>query len=122
MEYRAFTLRKKYKPVIDNWIDILRSGDYKQATGQLYDGVGYCCLGVYCTTLLDGLEYLEHHGAEGFVCDGLFIEHDNAVPKLLGQGDLTEYLGALNDGDIVGIPKHSFNKIADYLEKYIKYE
>lgn len=34
--------------LIDQWIAALRSGDYAQATGQLYDpkADGYCCLGV----------------------------------------------------------------------------
>lgn len=30
------------------WVAALRSGDYEQGTGQLYDGLGYCCLGVGC--------------------------------------------------------------------------
>lgn len=28
------------------WIEALRSGEYKQCRGTLYDGTGYCCLGV----------------------------------------------------------------------------
>lgn len=36
-----------------DWIKNLRSGEFKQARGQLYDPDegGYCCLGVLCRTL-----------------------------------------------------------------------
>lgn len=30
------------------WIEALESGEYKQTKNFLYDGVGYCCLGVAC--------------------------------------------------------------------------
>jgi hypothetical protein len=30
------------------WCAALRSGDYQQARKALYDGEGYCCLGVLC--------------------------------------------------------------------------
>jgi hypothetical protein len=37
-----------HKERIKKWVDTLRSGDYKQGTGQLYDNGYYCCLGVAC--------------------------------------------------------------------------
>lgn len=30
------------------WLDALRSGEYKQTTGNLQDSNGFCCLGVLC--------------------------------------------------------------------------
>jgi hypothetical protein len=30
----------------DAWIDALRSGDYKQASGRLETPEGFCCMGV----------------------------------------------------------------------------
>lgn len=30
------------------WVEALRSGKYEQTKGHLYDGKGYCCLGVAC--------------------------------------------------------------------------
>lgn len=30
----------------ERWIRALRSGRYKQSQGRLYDGEGFCCLGV----------------------------------------------------------------------------
>lgn len=32
----------------DRWTAALRSGEYGQARHALYDGEGYCCLGVLC--------------------------------------------------------------------------
>jgi hypothetical protein len=37
--------------IADKWIAALLSGEYKQAKGKLYDGEGYCCLGVLCKVL-----------------------------------------------------------------------
>lgn len=31
----------------DRWLPLLRGGELKQSTGRLFDGFGYCCLGVY---------------------------------------------------------------------------
>lgn len=46
------------KERIKLWIDALRSGDYKQTTGCLVDGNGYCCLGVGTEVAIkNGLPY-----------------------------------------------------------------
>lgn len=39
-------MTKTRKEWQDEWIAALRSGDYKQSQHELYDGNGYCCLGV----------------------------------------------------------------------------
>lgn len=40
------------KKIMQRWVRALRSGKYKQATGQLKkEGVGHCCLGVLCEVL-----------------------------------------------------------------------
>ena len=33
------------------WVAALRSGAYRQAKAVLYDGAGYCCLGIACVAL-----------------------------------------------------------------------
>lgn len=33
------------------WVEALRSGKYQQARSRLYDGEGYCCLGVLCEVM-----------------------------------------------------------------------
>lgn len=39
------------------WLAALRSGKYEQAKGYLYNGTGYCCLGVAC--VVAGLDPIE---------------------------------------------------------------
>lgn len=34
------------KEIANKWAAALRSGDYPQGTGRLYDGKAFCCLGV----------------------------------------------------------------------------
>ncbi len=36
------------------WVKALRSGEYKQARGKLFDGKKFCCLGVLYDTEFDG--------------------------------------------------------------------
>jgi len=36
------------KRIKQKWIDALLSGEYQQTRQQLFDGNGYCCLGVLC--------------------------------------------------------------------------
>ena len=35
------------------WLEALRSGNYKQTSNELFDGEGYCCLGVLCDVMLE---------------------------------------------------------------------
>lgn len=37
----------------ERWIEKLESGDYPQTTGELFDGHGYCCLGVLCEVAVE---------------------------------------------------------------------
>lgn len=39
--------------VKDRWVAALRSGQYRQAQGDLQDGQGFCCLGVLCQLAVD---------------------------------------------------------------------
>ncbi len=57
------------------WTAALRSGEYEQCTGVLYNGEGYCCLGVLCKVM-----------GEKFSCvsKGIFY--------IEGEGDSTEVL------------------------------
>jgi hypothetical protein len=32
----------------EKWLKALESGEYRQTTGVLHDGIGYCCLGLLC--------------------------------------------------------------------------
>jgi hypothetical protein len=37
---------------IETWVTALESGEYDQCEGALYNGEGYCCLGVYAKVVL----------------------------------------------------------------------
>lgn len=37
-----------------DWLEALRSGEYKQCRGGLHDGEGFCCLGVLYDVTHDG--------------------------------------------------------------------
>jgi hypothetical protein len=40
--------KKLPKAFKDKWLKALRSGKFKQCQESLYDGEGYCCLGIAC--------------------------------------------------------------------------
>jgi hypothetical protein len=99
------------------WVEALRSGEWTQATGQLWDGTGYCCLGVLCKVA--GLRDDELAGklsppkgvlravglptAEGWV-EGIDFG---------GQYPVGVWLTTLNDS-----AKFTFEQIADVIETH----
>jgi len=121
----------------EEWLDCLRSGDYKQTTGQLRDNDnGRCCLGVLCDI------YAEHN-KDGEWVDATFSTKADSDAKVLPSSvanwaDLPNYQGAdikvdedhltdssghasktlsqLNDG-IDGARMHTFDGIADLIEQ-----
>jgi hypothetical protein len=46
------TKTKELPTNIETWVTALESGEYSQCEGALYDGEGYCCLGVYAKVVL----------------------------------------------------------------------
>ena len=124
--YQSFTLNKKYKPIIKKWVKELRSGKYKQGKSCLKNANTYCCLGVYCESLLDGKEFLQSFGGYEYIDEKEFSEHKNAIPDLLDHSNFASYLAGLNDGlnfvDKGKFKEHTFEDIANYLETHITYE
>lgn len=118
------------------WIKALRSGEFKQAQGELHDARNnsYCCLGVLCKVV--GAEWTSFE-KERLGEDGFYLATLDHVPvkdgKLLGDTDGEELEPAacekfgipdqaifirMNDGNsILGIEPHSFAEIADYIDK-----
>jgi hypothetical protein len=123
-----------------NWIEALRSGEFKQAQGMLHDTKhdSFCCLGVLCKVA--GAEWGEcEKEVEGE--DGYYIKTFSHVPikdgQLLGNTDDEELekwacdkfgipdqtvLIGMNDG--IGKegqehyqPPKTFSEIADYIEQ-----
>jgi len=90
---------------IIKWIEALRSDEYEQARGCLYNGSGYCCLGLATHLVKVSITPIVHvvlseetkalYGLSG--TNGHFME----------KSELTNYLSSMNDSG------YSFNTIAD---------
>jgi hypothetical protein len=114
----------------DQWLNALRSGEYKQIKGVLYGSAqhGYCCLGLLAH-VVGGVDNdkLESAGTCGFLAyetggeyglgrdchegDGLYRARD---PESLTT--LQRKLAAMNDNG------HSFAEIADWIEANVPAE
>lgn len=95
--------KKNFLPNKKRWVKALRSGEYKQTRSALYDGTGYCCLGVYqkvtgCRNQ-EGTKALEDH-------------------NFISKGHISEYVqdifASLNDREGA-----TFKQIASLVEKYL---
>lgn len=116
------------------WVEALRSGEYKQGSGVLFDTYAgsYCCLGVLCKVM--GAEFgdavekddeeWKSHDFVPHIGDRVLGEDEElkpAVCKELGIPDQFALI-KLNDGfgeepDQLGfVRQRSFAEIADYIE------
>jgi hypothetical protein len=97
----------------EQWVAALRSGDFKQAKGELYDDKvqGYCCLGVL-GELAGGVK-------DPMQCGGMTFEVEFSsgyIPSELGGMvgiTVTDQrkLAGLNDSG-----RYTFDEIADFVE------
>jgi hypothetical protein len=113
------------------WVEALRSGEYKQGREYLRQGDKFCCLGVLCDL------YGKQHGVgwHGKTINYMLDETSSlpeSVEKWAGvagyspevvMNDKTVALATLNDGDagfchleIEAIKPHTFLEIADIIE------
>lgn len=106
------------------WLKALRSGEYKQITGTLKKGVGFCCLGVACDLYSKdkNIRWEIDANDNGNWILGTYADLPSEVSTWLGMGDfasdpLVKYkkeqvaLTRLNDTE-----KLSFKQIADAIE------
>lgn len=115
------------------WLKALRSGEYEQITGALFDGRGYCCLGVCVAAALPyefkGNEYDWGYSDEYWTAglapeERAFLELDEIVTEdeyhiIAGKfgiyppraGNRQHFMWYLNDSH-----KMSFPEIADVME------
>lgn len=102
---------------VQEWVDALRSGEYRQTRSVLRDAAGYCCLGVACdlaTTHGYGKWHGNYFGSYGSDLHAATLPIDFA--RYLGItsiGDRPEYPAPLGDLNDQGI---SFVEIADIIE------
>lgn len=94
---------------IQPWLNMLRSGVYPQGFGALYDGVGFCCLGVAVKTCKFDDDIYQP-----------VLRGDNAM-KLTGISNVenaqnaASVLAGLNDSKAF-----SFIEIADIIEEALE--
>lgn len=113
------------------WINALRSGKYKQTTGMLNDGSGFCCLGVLCDISKVGKWNSQHRykvpNSLFSECLELPLEVKNLVGMTQTNPRLPEsvypnkpQLAQLNDGQshMSEYQALSFKKIADLIEMF----
>ena len=140
---------KMSKEFLDKWTTALRSGEYQQGSGCLYQSHKYCCLGVACT--ISGIEKSIISPNDiyetGYVSD---IESEFLTDELLNsfvdndRGQLfQDVVASFNDGNILYINSdlsksntitryddddfvinkdgiiYSFEEIADWLEENV---
>lgn len=98
------------------WVAALRGGSYSQTTKVLFDGEGYCCLGVLCSVLgypfLSSGPSLSRPGEESFACEGAETFLPDAVRQSTG-------ITAQAESDLVNLNDSqgsTFLEIAEYIE------
>jgi len=113
----------------EKWDAALRSGKYKQCTGMLSDGGGYCCLGVLQMALdgqvepseLPSAAWLQRHGIT-FDCDeDIFggIKGRNPEIKIQDERDLaSEFNDAVRDN---GEHIYTFPVLADAIAAAVEF-
>ena len=101
----------KLGPNQTKWIEALRSGDYEQCTDRLFDGKGYCCLGV-AAVVCGGSSAPTGIAAPNYAVEGLALRSsDGELTGRLHIGPVTSrYLADANDAGA------TFSEIADFIE------
>ena len=99
------------KQNVRKWVEALRSGDFKQTTGQLYLDGSYCCLGVAC--VLAGVSIDGEH------CNSVLPD---AVMEWLGVEDSDPEIGERRATQWNDSEAKKFAEIADLIEKEWLYD
>lgn len=111
-------LTKKQKA---KWLKALRSGEYKQTVGTLYDEKtqGFCCLGVLQHCLSGGMvevsdfdEYLASPSRKWYEDNGIALNENRCTDE---EAKLVD----MNDG-LLGTKKRGFKFIANWIEKNVE--
>lgn len=107
---KAVKLNQKFKR---KWINALRSGKYERGTGFLKkpNTKKYCCIGVACKIAGIPVRALKDSGMPKELSP---IQQAKLPPFFRDKSnERLQILANLNDTG------HSFEKIADYIEKYL---
>lgn len=85
------------------WVEALRSGKYTQTDRTLYNGYGYCCLGVLASLQNSDLREV--------------MPNMEAIHAVGLTGAQCNTLANMNDGR--GCDKRSFDHIAGYIDSML---
>jgi hypothetical protein len=115
---KSYLAKKLPKAFKKKWVNALRSGNFQQGAGNLYDSDDntYCCLGV--AGAICGIPKAKLNGV-GFldtVSTVKKLAEKNKIPTILINSEddaLPTHLAEMNDG------LNSFKKIAAYIERYL---
>ena len=97
------------------WADALESGEYKQTQGRLYDGKGYCCLGVLCD--LVGLKP-KYFPKAGFLFDSQGASLPNSVLEKTGITSTYGCYPGNNLTNLNDVDGKSFPEIAEVIREH----
>lgn len=132
---KMFQLPKEFT---QKWLKALRSGEYKQTNYRLYRPLstpareaGYCCLGVAMHLLGAHKDDLIGRGFPSEVEKHVTALNLLPAPLRSEKHELAEVLSGLNDGDMIELSdgtrlnekreSHSFEQIADWIEKNVEF-
>ena len=102
------------KEFAEKWIAALRSGEYKQCRSYLFDGEGYCCLGVAAEIAGHDLEL----GPKDYTLlyDDVFEKVPDEIKDTgLVKNKFAAELTKMNDNG------KTFDEIADWIEKNVEF-
>lgn len=111
------------REIAEAWIADLRTNP-PQATGQLYDGEGYCCLGRLC--LVVGATFEKRIDEDGLfpVLNGTMLSEHEMLPdqiqSLVNMNSNDGAYGENNDDTLTTLNDDglTFAEIADIIEKH----
>lgn len=106
------------------WIDALRSGKYKQTTGNLHTSEGYCCLGVLVDCYL---QQINSHWQTMLYSPKVYaieIEDEWVSGRLPYHKDFRNWTGNIHEMEDVLImlnDEHqvNFKQIANWIEEHL---
>lgn len=118
------------------WLEALRSGKYQQCQGTLYNGEGYCCLGVLQMVADGKVEYYVERGDIASVKPSPTANWYRAhnMHSFNSMSDIPGYRSAAADGhltqrndgythlvgdEVYAVAPISFLEIADFIEQNV---
>jgi hypothetical protein len=110
------------REVKDEWVAALRSGEFTQATNKLYNGVGYCCLGVLCKVL--GFKFENAYGTCYCVVGDIQNTHlPTSVMEAAGMCSTSGNFDTPLDSGVDNLidmndSGHNFDSIANIIEQH----